>query len=95
MSAAKPHHTVKWQDTGKDPICAPDPNYPNGIELDISEGKIPYCRVELPYPAPRIGFYLVECDRCLFSVLLTTAGRPDDPKSVTMACKPWHLSGMN
>ena len=31
--------------------------------------------------------YLVECTICGMSVVLTTAGRPDDPKSIRMPCK--------
>ena len=35
----------------------------------------------------RCGVYLVECKICGSSVALTTAGRIDDPRSVTIACK--------
>jgi C4-type Zn-finger protein len=42
---------------------------------------------ELPYPAKRCGIYLVVCERCGYSAAITTAGRPDDPRKVTLPCK--------
>ena len=87
MSQAKPHHTVFWIDGEREPQCAPDPRYPKGIDLDIGNGAIQACKVELPYPAKRIGRYFVNCNKCNRTVMVTTAGRPDDPKSVTISCK--------
>jgi hypothetical protein len=78
---------VKWIDDNREPQCTPDPNYPNGIDLDISEGKTPYCSSDLPYPARRCGFFMVECMNCGQIVGVTTAGRPDDPRSIKMACQ--------
>lgn len=78
---------VEWIDSGREPQCAPNPNYPNGIDVDASFGQSAKCRVELPYPARRIGHFLVTCDTCRQTVAITTAGRPDDPKSVTLACR--------
>lgn len=77
---------VDWIDIGRLPRSLPDPDYPNGIDLDISKGRTPACRVALPYPAHRLGYYVVVCHKCGYQVTVTTAGRPDDPRSVTLAC---------
>lgn len=79
---------VKWLDRGREPQCPPNPAYPNGVDLDeasVFEG--PKCKVMLPYPARRCGYYYVECLACGTNALITTAGRPDDPRSVLMLCK--------
>lgn len=77
---------ILWLDGGREPQCAPDPNYPNGIDLDCSANASLRCNVSLPYPAKRCGMYLVECKTCGTNILITTAGRLDDPRSVTIAC---------
>jgi hypothetical protein len=81
------HHKIVWKDRGLEPREQPNPEYPEGIDLDISGGVTPACVVTLPYPARRIGLYLVECELCGVRVACTTAGRPDDPRSVKIACK--------
>jgi hypothetical protein len=78
---------IKWIDRGVEPRQQPDPRYPLGIDLDLSNGAAQACTATLPYPAPRIGYYVVECKRCGCNVLVTTAGRVDDPRSVKLACK--------
>lgn len=80
-------HEVTWFDRGREPQVEPDPAYPQGKDLDISDGAAEACTVQLPYPAKRIGVYVVECDVCGLRVGCTTAGRPDDPRSIKMACK--------
>lgn len=82
--------TVTWHDGGREPQCDPDPRYPNGIDLDVSEGTKPTCKVEFPYPAKRCGHYVVHCQDCGLKGAITTAGRVDDPRSLTMACKGKH-----
>lgn len=77
---------VNWIDRGREPQCEPNPDYPDGVDLDTSFGASSSCFTELPYPAKRCGYYLVVCDRCQQSVLITTAGRRDDPRSVKLAC---------
>lgn len=77
---------VVWHDAGKEPRCAPNPAYPNGIDIDLSLGAEETCVAELPYPASRIGGYIVRCLKCSTSGGCTTAGRPDDPRSVRLAC---------
>lgn len=78
---------LTWIDSGREPQCAPNPNYPDGIDADVTLGQRPACRSTLPYPARRCGSYIVRCKRCHMSVAITTAGRPDDPRSIMMPCK--------
>ncbi len=80
-------HKVNWIDRGREPKCPPNPDYPNGIDADASFGAEKSCRVELPYPAKRCGLYHVTCEACGLTVGITTAGRPDDPRSLRMPCK--------
>jgi hypothetical protein len=77
---------IEWVDRGVEPREKPDPNFPDGIDLNMAMGRSPSCKVTLPYPAPRCGYYYVECKTCGENVLLSTAGRRDDPRSVTLAC---------
>ena len=77
---------VTWHDSGRQPTNRPDPKWPNGIDLDLSHGRADCCTVELPYPARRIGTCVVRCTICLLRTVCTTAGRLDDPRSLTMAC---------
>lgn len=84
---------VTWIDRWREPQEPPNPDYPNGIDLDLSQGAGTgfTCAVDLPYPARRIGFYLIDCEICGQKLVVTTAGRPDDPRSVKIACNP-HLN---
>lgn len=76
----------EWFDSGRSPRIKPNPAFPDGVDVDIARGQ-KKCRTDLPYPAKRIGHYLVNCDVCGATALITTAGRPDDPRSVTLPCK--------
>jgi hypothetical protein len=78
---------VQWLDSGREPRNPPNPAFPNGVDLDASEGAVAACLVDLPYPAKRCGMYLVRCEVCGQNAAITTAGRPDDPKSVKIACQ--------
>lgn len=80
-------HKVKWIDGGREPQCTPNPAYPSGIDLDSSGGASKTCTVSLPYPAKRIGSYVVECPVCGAKTMCTTAGRVDDPRSIKVACR--------
>lgn len=80
-------HKVEWIDHGREPQCAPNPLYPKGIDLDASLGARRTCKVDLPYPARRCGHYAVWCSACGMTLAVTTAGRVDDPRSVTVACE--------
>lgn len=77
---------VTWLDGKREPREAPDPSYPDGIRLDVSQGAPLACVADLPYPAPRCGMYAIKCRDCGANALVTTAGRPDDPCSIKLAC---------
>lgn len=77
---------VEWIDRNREPQCPPNPLYPKGVDVDMSEGA-ESCVTDVPYPAKRCGAYLVECKRCGFSALVTTAGRIDDPRTVRVPCQ--------
>jgi hypothetical protein len=79
--------TIHWIDREREPQNPPNPAYPNGIDIDTTEPGQPTCKTLLPYPAKRCGLYHVKCDICGMSYVVTTAGRPDDPRSLTMPCK--------
>lgn len=79
---------AEWIDGEREPQCEPDPAYPSGKDVvAVTNEEAPVCRTSLPYPAKRCGVYLVECSQCGLRVAVTTAGRVDDPKSVTVNCK--------
>jgi hypothetical protein len=78
---------VAWVDRGREPQCLPNPAYPNGIDVDCSGGAAATCETPLPYPAKRCGHFIVHCETCGQTIVVTTAGRPDDPRSVKMACQ--------
>jgi hypothetical protein len=83
-------HRVTWIDSGFEPKCPPDPAYPKGIDLDVSSGNLLHCVISLPYPAKRCGRYHIECVACGLSVIATTAGRADDPRSIRLPCQLFH-----
>lgn len=76
---------VEWMDSGREPQCPPNPAYPDGIDIK-ADGAAMTCKADLPYPAKRCGAYVVECTRCGLRVACTTAGRPDDPRSIELPC---------
>jgi hypothetical protein len=78
---------VTWIDQGQEPRVSPNPAYPEGIDLDITDGQEPNCMTALPYPAKRIGYYRIWCRQCGIRVACTTAGRIDDPRTIRVACK--------
>lgn len=94
---------VEWFDEGREPRNPPDPRYPDGIDIDqtshvridVKSGAVippdpdrKSCFTFLrPYPTPRCGKFLVKCDVCGQTVMVTTAGRRDDPRSLRLPCK--------
>ena len=78
---------VRWLDRGREPQCAPNPAHPKGIDVDMTDGAAKTCFTDLPYPAKRCGLYVIECETCGLRVAVTTAGRPDDPRSAKLGCK--------
>lgn len=77
---------IEWIDSGREPQCAPNPAHPNGIDADCSNGAEATCMADLPYPAVRCGLYVIECEQCSVRIAITTAGRPDDPRSAKIGC---------
>jgi len=82
-----PAMKVAWLDEGRHAHHPADPAYPNGIDVDCSGGASLTCTQPLPYPAERCGQYFIVCEACGRTVIITAAGRRDDPRSVTIACK--------
>jgi hypothetical protein len=80
-------HSIKFVKSGRGQAqCPPNPDYPQGIEVDASQGA-PSCAIDLPYPAPECGYFVVRCTLCGTSVAITAAGRPDDPIRVKLPCR--------
>jgi hypothetical protein len=84
---SEPNLKVTWVDRGFEPTCKADPNFPDGMDLDLSQGKSRACVTELPYPAKRCGYFVINCTDCGLQAVVTTAGRRDDPRSVLVACR--------
>ena len=78
---------VEWVKTGGRAQVRANPEYPGGIDVDVSNGASFTCGAPLPYPAPSIGRWMVTCKACDMRVVVTAAGRPDDPRSIRIACK--------
>lgn len=79
---------IEWIDHGREPQCKPDPLYPTGKTIPaFGPLNAQKCEVDLPYPAKRCGLYIVECQLCGIRIGATTAGRPDDPCKIIIACK--------
>ncbi len=84
---------VKFIDGGRKATEKPDPRFPEGKMVNLAPHALAKtCSFNLPYPAPRCGFYSVSCRTCTFAGLVTVAGRPDDPNVVTIPCKPRGLN---
>lgn len=79
---------LTWLDQGRRAKNPADPRYPDGIPLDASNPAKPWCGTAFTYPAPGVGKWIVECDECGLRALISAAGRPDDPRSLKIACKP-------
>jgi hypothetical protein len=47
-------HEVEWIDSGREPQCAPDPRFPDGMEVDISGGAARACTVRPALPCPAV-----------------------------------------
>jgi hypothetical protein len=75
-----------WISRGRSAQNEPDPAFPDGIEVDMSRG-LKHCALKLDYPAPHVGSWLVTCAKCEQRILVTAAGRRDDPRLIKLACK--------
>jgi hypothetical protein len=68
--------------------CPADPAFPDGVEIDFSDGKPGWvCVHEIPYPAKCCGLWVVTCMECGLRVGITAAGRLDDPRCIKLPCK--------
>mgnify|MGYP001571146432 CR=1 FL=1 len=80
------HHSIEWIDSGREPSCPPNPQFPEGIDIKAIDPEENHCLVKLPYPAKRCGVYMIHCSLCDTTIAVTTAGRIDDPRSVEVPC---------
>lgn len=82
-------HEVKFMASGRGKARnPPNPDFPNGIGMSsVTDRNKPYCMINLPYPAPECGVWRVNCETCGFTVVITAAGRPDDPKFIEVECQ--------
>ncbi len=80
-------YEIHFLTTGRLPQCPPNPAYPLGIDIDISEGVTRTCKASLPYPAQCCGTWIVKCLDCGYVAAVTAAGRVDDPRTIKIGCK--------
>lgn len=81
-------HSVKFCPSGRGKAqCPANPDYPNGRFMDCASKALPSCNIGIPYPAPECGVWHISCARCGISILVTAAGRADDPRGLTVNCK--------
>jgi hypothetical protein len=78
--------TVKFLSHNRKAQNAPNPAYPDGIDVDLCDGSKISCAASLPYPAECCGVWLVQCSVCSASAAITAAGRIDDPRNVKLKC---------
>jgi hypothetical protein len=85
----QPHqHSITFLPSGRGAAQGPpDPNYPHGIQLDLAQGASPSCTIDLPYPAPECGLFLIKCPLCEVNIAVTCAGRVDDPTRIIIPCR--------
>ena len=83
---SKTNFKIDWIDSYRKPQQKPNPLYPNGMDIDASAGAQVTCETALPYPAKQCGHFLILCRTCGQNIVVTTAGRPDDPRSLKIAC---------
>lgn len=78
---------VTFLSHSRQPQCAWNRDYPDGIDVDGTQGQTPACYTELPYPAECCGAWIVTCSVCRQHCLITAAGRVDDPRSLRLRCE--------
>ena len=83
------HLRLTFVTDGRKPQCPTNPRYPYGKIADLRTHPLePCCSTNLGYPAKACGTWVINCHRCGLTVGITAAGRPDDPWSAILACKP-------
>lgn len=78
--------SASWIGTGRKAEHPPNPNFPDGVVIDGARGRAG-CWLNLAYPAPEVGQWLIRCATCGASCVVTAAGRPDDPRKIRIPCK--------
>lgn len=68
--------------------CPSDPKFPQGkiFDLRLIE-NVASCDVDLEWPSPECGAWVIRCQECKSSALVTCAGRKDDPIKIKINCK--------
>lgn len=83
---------IQWLDRGHDATGKSNALYPHGMDLYAALPDKPNCTAKLPYPQPapvrRCGMFVLRCRICGLTATCTTAGRADDPRSMTVNCRP-------
>ena len=88
MSVQEGKFSIGWRDSGRKAQCPPNPAYPEGVYVNALSAGDNGCFTQLPYPAAGCGLHVIECLICGYRIAVTAAGRPDDPRSVTLPCRP-------
>ena len=83
------HFELEWISQGLKSSEPPNPSYPLGIKLDVSNGARNVCILPMPYPAPCVGVYSIKCTLCGITLGCTAAGRPDDAVQIKIPCVPF------
>ena len=76
---------IEFIDYGRPPKEPPDPLYPHGVDVDLSNGAETVCSIKLP-KVTTTGLFIAACDVCGKKVGVTAAGRADDPRSLKISC---------
>ena len=79
--------TVEWLDSGHEAQCPPNPAFPEGVDLIVDAEAPRHCVAMLTCPAPRCGVWEITCGTCRKIVIVTAAGRVDDPRAIAIACE--------
>ena len=81
MEAKMSEIDVKFIASGRGKArCPSDSAHPDGIDIDATNGEEGVW-VDLPYPAPECGVFVITGSD-IGNVVITVAGRPDDPRRV-------------
>lgn len=77
---------VTWRGYGRKATQPANPAFPQGIAVEAPRGALVTCLAKLRYPAPECGVWVLHCPVCDFRMIVTAAGRTDDPVSVKVPC---------